>query len=127
MQRPADITKHFFSKENPTGSTTSSDLKMAGLLLLWLVMEDVCPTLAGAYVVAIFSDNSPTAHWTQQMAAQQSKVAMQLIRALALWLQVTKASLLTPLHITGIHNTMTDILLCSFGSKDKWHCLTDED
>ncbi len=36
---------------------TYSDLEMAGLLLLWLVLEDVHPTVANAHV-ALFSDNN---------------------------------------------------------------------
>ena len=97
---------------------------MAGLLLLWLVMEDVCPTVSDAHV-ALFSDNSPTVHWVQRLAAKHSTVAMQLVRALALWLQITKASPLTPLHIAGVSNSMTDIPSRSFGSEPKWHCKTD--
>lgn len=61
------------------------------------------------------------------MAARNSTVAMQLIRALALRLQLTQASPLTPLHISGIHNAMTDIPSRSFGSEKKWFCKTDED
>jgi hypothetical protein len=40
------------------GAITNSDLEMAGLLLLWLVMESVCGTLQEKRV-ALFSDNSP--------------------------------------------------------------------
>ena len=126
MQWPPDITGELISDTNPTGSLTNSDLEMAGLLLLWMVMEEVCPHLAGAHI-ALFSDNSPTVHWVHRMAAKQSKVAMQLIRALALRLQVTQASPLTPLHISGIHNAMTDIPSRSFGSEPKWFCNTNED
>ncbi len=108
------------------GSITNSDLEMAGLLTLWLVMEDVCPTLPNAHV-ALFSDNSPTVHWVQQLAAKHSVIAMQLIRALALCLHISKGSPLTPLHIAGVDNTMTDIPLRSFGSEQKWHCITDAD
>ena len=41
------------------GVITNSDLEMAGLLLLWLVMESVCGSLKEKRV-ALFSDNSPT-------------------------------------------------------------------
>ena len=52
---------------------------------------------------------------------------MQLLRALALRLQISKTSPLTPLHIPGIENAMTDIPSRSFGSEPKWHCKTDTD
>ena len=121
---PSDISCSIVSDQNPTGSITNSDLEMAGLLTLWLVMEDVCPTLPNAHV-ALFSDNSPTVHWVQRLAAKHSKIAMQLVRALALCLHISKASPLTPLHIAGVDNAMTDIPSRSFGSEKKWHCSTD--
>ena len=82
--------------------------------------------MEGAHI-ALFSDNSPTVHWVERMASKKSRVAMQLIRALALRLQLNKASPLTPLHISGVHNAMTDIPSRSFGSEPKWFCKTDKD
>jgi hypothetical protein len=108
VQWPQDIRDSLVSEANLNGTITNSDLEMAGLLLLWLTMEHVCPTLDGAHV-ALFSDNSPTVHWVQCMASRNLPIAMQLIRALALRLQLTKASPLTPLHIAGVQNAMTDI------------------
>jgi hypothetical protein len=123
-QWPTDISNDIVTNDNPSGRITNSDLEMAGLLMLWLVMEDVCPTVSDAHV-ALFSDNSPTVHWVQRLAAKHSTVAMQLVRALALRLQITKASPLTPLHIAGVSNSMTDIPSRSFGSEPKWHCKTE--
>ena len=67
---PDDI-KEFFHK----GNITNSDLEMTGLLMLWLVMEEVCPKLRSAYV-AFFSDKSPTIGWVKRLAARVSLVAM---------------------------------------------------
>ncbi len=126
LQWPEDITRNIISDDNPTGTLTNSDLEMAGLLMLWLVMEDVCD-ITDAHV-ALFSDNSPTVHWVQRLAAKHSEVAMQLIRALAfLRLQLAKASPLTPMHIAGVNNSLTDIPSRSFGSDAAWHCKTDND
>ena len=122
---PPDISANVITDDNPHGQLTNSDLEMAGLLLLWLVMEDVCPTLSNAHV-ALFSDNSPTVHWVQRLAARHSQVAMQLIRALALRLQVATASPLIPLHIAGVNNAMTDIPSRSFGSNKQWHCVNED-
>jgi hypothetical protein len=124
LQWPDDIKQNVVSKANPTGTITNSDLEMAGLLLLWLVMEAVCPTLTGVHV-ALFSDNSPTVHWVEHLASRHSDVAMQLIHALALRLKTQNASPLIPLHIAGVQNAMTDIPSRSFGSIPKWHCPTD--
>ncbi len=43
---------------------TNSNLKMAGLLFLWLVMEFVCGNLQEKRVT-LFSNNSPTVGWVR--------------------------------------------------------------
>jgi hypothetical protein len=126
LEWPKDISNNIISDSNPNGAITNSDLEMAGLLMLWLVMESICPALENAHV-ALFSDNSPTVHWVQRLAAKHSKIAIQLVRALALRLQLAKASPLTPLHIAGVDNSMTDIPSQSFGSEPKWYCKTNTD
>ena len=108
------------------GDLTNSDLEMAGLVLLWLIMEEVCSFEPGDHV-ALFSDNSPTVSWTNRLACRNSKVADQLIRALALRLKKKKVSPLSTLHIAGEKNAMTDIPSRSFGSEPKWFCKTDEE
>ena len=75
---PEDI-KELFHK----GDITNSDLEMAGLLMLWLVMEEVCPKSRSAHVV-MFSDNSPTIGWVKRLAVRGSFLAIQLVRALTL-------------------------------------------
>jgi len=103
------------------GKITTSDLEMAGLLLLWLVMESVCGTLREKQVV-LFSDNSPTVGWVQRLATRGSMVSAHLIRALALRLTLNGTCPITPLHIAGEENSMMDIPSRSFGSKQKWYC-----
>ena len=102
-------------------SITNSDLEMAGLLFLWLVMETVCGTLREKRV-ALFSDNSPTVGWVRRLATRGSLISAHLIRALSLRLKLNGTCPLTPLHIAGEENSMTDIPSRSFGSNNKWHC-----
>ena len=123
---PDDIKQDVNTYDNPGGRLTNSDLEMAGLLLLWLVMEDVCGIRSGHHV-ALFSDNSPTVNWVKRLASKRSLVAAQLLRALALRLKTTQASPLTPLHVAGCENSMTDIPSRSWGSVPRWHCRTDHD
>jgi hypothetical protein len=123
---PQDIRDRLISTENPCGTITNSDLEMAGLLLLFVVMDDVCGFEAAAHV-ALFSDNSPAVHWVRRMAAKGSLVAGQLLRALALRLKKRKVSPLTPLHIEGAKNAMTDIPSRSFNPRKKWYCADDDD
>ena len=109
--------KELFLKVN----ITNSYLEMAGLLMLWLVIEEVCPKLRAAYV-AFFRDSSHTIGWVKLFAERVSLVAMQLVRALTLQFKNAGASPLTPLHISGEENAMTDIPSRSFGSNLAWFC-----
>lgn len=108
------------------GKLTNSDLEMCGLLFLEVVMEAVCPETRGKKQ-GLFSDNSPTVGWVDRMAARHSLVAAQLLRALALRLKLQGACPLTPMHVAGKQNAMTDIPSRSFGSEPKWHCKSDAD
>jgi hypothetical protein len=56
-----------------------------------------------------------------------SMVSAHLIRALALRLKLNGTCPITPLHITGEENHMTDIPSRSFGSEPKWHCKSHTD
>ena len=78
---PDDI-KEFFRK----GNIKNSDLEMAGLLMLWLMMEEVCPKLRAAYI-ALFSYNSPTIGWVKLLAVRGPLVAMHLVQALTIRLK----------------------------------------
>ncbi len=63
LEWPPDIKKAVFhTNVKQGGHLTNSDLEMAGLLLLWLVMEDVCNITPGIHV-ALFSDNLQTVSW----------------------------------------------------------------
>ncbi len=53
-QWPEDIRSQIKTFENPKGTITNSDLEMAGLLLLWLAMEEVCGPLQEKQI-ALFS------------------------------------------------------------------------
>ncbi len=61
------------------------------------------------------------------MASKKSCVAAKLVRALSLWLNVKKACPLTPVHIPGVENALTDIPSRSFGSRPEWFCNNDNE
>jgi len=121
---PEDIKANIVTRDNCGGSITNSDLEMAGLLLTWLVMEEVCGDLRENRV-AVFSDNDPTVSWVKQLALRHSVVAAQLVRAMAMRIKLHGACPITPVHIPGVENSMTDIPSRSFGSVKEWHCKTD--
>lgn len=126
LEWPAAVKRELVTEANRKGSITNSDLEMAGLLLLWLVLEEVCGDVQNKHV-ALFSDNDPTVSWVRRMASRHSRVAAQLLRALALRLKRSETCPLTPVHIPGKQNQMTDIPSRSFGSVAEWHCKTDDD
>jgi hypothetical protein len=120
LQWLMDITANVISNRNPKGMITNSDLELAGLVILWLMMEHVCGSLAEKRV-ALLSNKTPTVSWVQQMASRSSLVAEQLIRILVLRFNLQKVCPITMLHIAGDQNAMTDIPSRLFGSKPKWH------
>ena len=77
------------------GNIQNSYLKMAGLLIFWLVMEEGCPKLQAAYV-ELLSENSPTIVWVKRLAGRGSFVTMQLVQVLKIQLKKSGASPLTP-------------------------------
>ena len=119
-QWPEDITRNLLTYENPQGTITNSDLEMAGLLYLWLVMEAICPSLREKNV-ALLSDNTPTVSWVARLASKRSNVGARLIRALALRLKTNGCCPITPLHVAGKCNRMADMASRSFGSTKQWH------
>jgi hypothetical protein len=77
--------------------------------------------------VALFSDNNPAVSWVQRLALRHSNVAAQLVRALALRVKLGSACPITPCHIPGVENSMTDIPSQSFRSVKEWHCKTEDE
>jgi len=69
----------------------------------------------------------PVVTWTTKMASKKSRVAAQLVRALALRLNIKQSCPITPVHIPGIENVLTDIPSRSLGSIPEWHCTTNNE
>ncbi len=59
LQWPEDITKNVKSDSNPNGTITNSDLEMAELLLVLLVMKEIVCDLHKQNI-PLFSNNTPT-------------------------------------------------------------------
>jgi len=125
-QWPPDVAKDIKTAENPSGHITNSDLEMAGLVLLWLTMEEVCGPLEEKRLT-LFNDNSPTIGWATKLASKRSTVAEHLVQALALQAKQQKVCPFTPIHIAGKRMAIADIPSRSFGSNPAWHCTSDDE
>jgi hypothetical protein len=100
LQWPPDITASVIAELNPTGTITNSDLELAGLVILWIMMEHVCTDLVEKRV-ALFSNNSPYVGWVQRTAVRSSLVAEQLIGVLVLHFNIQRVCPITTLYICG--------------------------
>ena len=125
-QWPPDVAKDIKTTENWSGHITNSDLEMAGLVLLWLTMEEVCGPLEEKRLT-LFNDNSPTIGWATKLASKRSTVAEHLVQALALRAKQQKVCPFTPIHIAGKRMAIADIPSCLFGSNPAWHCASDNE
>ena len=114
---PADITKRLVSTSNPKGDITNSDLEMAGVLLTWLVLEQIAPRSLQFAHVGIFCDNTPSVAWANRLTSSKSIVAGHLLRALALRQHIHRTSPLLTISIAGEANTMADVASRSFRDK----------
>ena len=83
---------------NPGRTLSILDFEMAGMLVLFLVIEAVCSLGAGMHVL-LYSDNQPTMLWSTRLASKSSDVAGQLLRALALRIKQKLVSPITPVHV----------------------------
>jgi hypothetical protein len=123
---PDKIQSSIQTQKKTSGTITNSDLKMAGQLLQFLVMEKVCPPLTknmSHYSATTHppSAGSPALHpkilrWPNYLSVLWHYDSMQ-----------THTCPLAPLHILGLYSSMTDMPSRSFGSNTAWHCKTNND
>ena len=104
---PQDIVDRVTSEQ-----LTINDLEMAGLLLQYLLLEQLVPM--HLLQTAVWCDNTSAVAWTTKMSSSKSKIGQQLTRALACRMITNKSSHLAALSIAGIDNPMADLASRSF-------------
>jgi hypothetical protein len=109
---PADISARLVSVSNPQGDLTINDLEMAGLLLQYLVLEQMV-ALRHKHVAA-WCDNTSTVSWARRMTSSRSRIGHRLVRALMMRINVNEASPLVTVSIQGCRNDMADVASRSF-------------
>ena len=81
VEWPDDIKAALVTRDNQNRTISMSNLEMVGLLLHYLVLEQLV-ALQHEHVRA-FCDNTPTVSWSAKLASKQSRIAGRLLRALA--------------------------------------------
>ena len=109
---PASISEALITRDNPHGTLTINDLEMAGLLLHYLVLEQLVDMLHQH--VAAWVDNTSTVSWATKLSSSKSVVGQRLVRALCLRLCANQSSPLAAWSIAGALNGMADLASRSF-------------
>jgi hypothetical protein len=96
------------------GALTNSDLEKAGVLMQYLVAEQVHPM--ERCHISIWSDNSPATSWSTKMADKATTpIAGQLLQALAMHQCTTHSALPSMVtHYAGSLNLLADTASRSF-------------
>lgn len=107
IQWPPNIVQRFAD-----GHLTINDLEMAGLLLQYLLLEQLVD-MEDLHTAA-WCDNTSAVSWTAKMSSSSSTIGQQLTRALALRMCANRSSHLAPLSIAGADNDLADLASRSF-------------
>ena len=99
--------------ENPAGSITINDLKLAGALLGFLALEAQGVDVKYTHL-ATFCDNMTTVVWAYKLRNPKSCIAGYLLLFLGLCMHQALTSSTIPHHIDGVNNIMADIISCEF-------------
>lgn len=104
---PQDIIDRYHQK-----LITINDLEMAGLLLHYLLLEQLVD-MKGIHAAA-WCDNTSAVSWTSKMSSNKSIIGQQLTRALAIRMIQNQSSHLAALSIAGADNILADLASRSF-------------
>jgi hypothetical protein len=105
---PRDITTLYEQKK-----LSVNDLEMAGLLLHYLVLEQLGLDLTNTHA-ATWCDNTSAVAWVRRQNSKSSRVAQRLLRALYTRHAANQSSPLAPWSIAGANNNMADLASRSF-------------
>jgi len=94
------------------GKLTINDLEMAGLLMQYLLLEQLVD-VKGLHT-AVWCDNTSAVSWVTKMSSSTSAIGQQLTRVLALRMLVNESSHLAALSIAGKDNELADLASRSF-------------
>ena len=95
LKWPQDIQDCFRA-----GILTINDLKLAGMVIHWLVLECLASMLQFKHA-ALFCDNLSAVSWAHKLQASASLIAGRLLRFLGIRIHARQSSHITSLSIEG--------------------------
>ena len=105
-----DIRQQLCCDDNPEGTITISDLELCGIFMHWLALEAAAgPANLKHQSPAIWCDNLSAVAWTYKSRSSSSRIAANILRALATRLHKLESGLLSIDHISGDFNSMADV------------------
>ncbi len=110
---PPDFQAGLITPDNPSGWITINDLELIGIILEWLALEIIIPSLIFKHL-GINCDNTSAVSWTQKFCTTKSRIAARLLRVLSLRMHKRRASSVLTEHYSGEYNGMADCTSRSF-------------
>jgi hypothetical protein len=108
VEWPQDIRENLVTDDNPNGSLSINDLELAGIVLNFLALEIVAPSIKHKHV-GTYCDNTSAVSWATKLRTSKSIPAARLLRMLGLRILKSQTSSLTTLNIPGKANDMADV------------------
>ena len=108
LEWPKDIQARLVTDDNPNGDISINDLELAGIVINFIVLEIIMPSLQYKHV-GTYCDNTSAVSWANKLRTSRSIPAARLLRLLGLRVLASKSSPLTTLSIPGDDNKMADV------------------
>jgi hypothetical protein len=120
IQWPLDIQQRLINDDNPEGDISINDLELAGIVLNFLALEVIMPSIENKHV-GTYCDNTSAVSWANKLRTSKSIPAARLLRLLGLRQLASKSSSLTTLNIPGEENKMADVASRAFKKGEYFH------
>ena len=107
---PQSIRDQLCTDTNPKGDITISYLKLLGVLMLWLALEQAVGIVAlHPQSPAIWCDIMSAVSWIHKFRTSTSCIVSNILRTLTTHLHACHSGLLSVDHISGLFNIVADV------------------
>ena len=107
---PSDTTNNLVLHDNPNGTVTNSDLEMAGVELLEIVLETRLGTKLTNATCVIVCDDLPAVTWVDRMATgSTSPISCRLLKGPAMRQRMTQSAPAIVGHAFGVCDVLANV------------------